>query len=115
MSRTRGSALIASVAAAALAVVPAAAAATGVAPARGAVRSALIHAFVVHDGSSAGVRGAFVSVSNRRLGVICQKTPDAGSVSFLFTEVGHAWRYQFETNGTSRGSSAQHQLEHACR
>ena len=92
-----------------------ASAGTGVSPARGATRSALVHAFVVQDGSSVGISGEYVGGSRPMLGVVCQKTPDAGTVRFLFKSSGRSWRFLFSTRTTSIGSSLERRLEQACR
>jgi hypothetical protein len=98
----------------ALVFAAAALAAGGVRPARGSTRSSLVHAFVVQDGSSAGISGAYVAGSRPTLGVVCQKTPDRGTVRFLFSRSGRSWRYLFSTGGTRSGSAVERQLEHAC-
>ncbi|HET9104693.1 MAG TPA: hypothetical protein VFN55_15175 [Solirubrobacteraceae bacterium] len=85
--------------------------AAGVSPARGATRTALIGAFVRQDGSNTGIKGVFVSGTS---GVVCQKTPDAGLVRFVFHRSG-AWRFAFSTRGTHRGNATQRRLESACR
>ncbi len=92
----------------------AALAAGGVVPARGATRASLVHAFVVQDGSSAGLGGTYVSRSRPVLGVVCQKTPDAGTVRFLFRSSGRSWRFLFSTTGRRQGASLERQLERAC-
>ncbi len=102
------------VAAAALLAPGAAVAAGTVVPARGATRASLVHAFVVQDGSSAGIRGVYVSRSRPPLGVVCQRTPDAGTVRFLFRSSGRSWRFAFSTTGRRRGGALAQQLERAC-
>ncbi|HET8978092.1 MAG TPA: hypothetical protein VFN87_08030 [Solirubrobacteraceae bacterium] len=115
MTLPRRSTLAAAVTAAGLAAAGTASAAGGVSPARGSTRSALVHAFVVQDGSSAGVRGTYVAGSRPQLGVVCQKTPDAGTVRFLFRRSGRSWRFLFSTRGTRAGGSVDRRLEQACR
>ncbi|HWC87951.1 MAG TPA: hypothetical protein VG388_15565 [Solirubrobacteraceae bacterium] len=87
-------------------------AAGGVTPAHGSTRSALVHAFTTQDGTSQGIVGVYVSRSS---GVVCQRTPDAGLVRFLFGHAGSSWRYAFSTRGTARGTATQRALERACR
>ena len=109
------SALVAAVGAATLAAATTAAAAGGVSPARGSTRSALVHAFVVQDGSSAGIHGTYVARSHPQTGVVCQQTPDAGTVRFLFRRAGRSWRFLFSSRGTRTGTSLDRALERACR
>ena len=99
---------------AALAATPAAALASSVVrSARGSDRSGLIRALVREDGTSRGVTGVYVSRSHSTLGVVCQRTPDSGKVSYLFKRNGRSWSYV--TNSRSSTSSALYrQLEHAC-
>jgi hypothetical protein len=106
--------LVAAVAASTLVFAAAAIAAGGVTPARGSTRSSLVHAFVVQDGSSVGITGVYVAGSRPVLGVVCQKTPDRGTVRFLFRRSGRSWRYLFATGGAGTGSAVDRRLEHAC-
>lgn len=115
MTLPRKSALAAALGVATLASGAVANAGAGVTPARGATRSALVHAFIVQDGSSAGVNAEYVGGSSPMLGVVCQKTPDAGTVRFLFRSSGRSWHFLFSTRATSKGSSLQRRLEQACR
>ena len=85
--------------------------AAGIAKAHGAKRAALVHAFVVQDGTSTGVYAVYTSGSG---GVVCQKTPDAGKIRALFSGSGGSWRYAFTTRSTHRGTSTQRRLEAAC-
>jgi hypothetical protein len=103
-------AIVAAVAASALAGGSTAGAA-GIAKAHGSTRAALVHAFVVQDGTSVGVYAVFTSGS---AGVVCQKTPDAGKIRALFSGSGRSWRYVFTTRSTRRGASTQRRLEAAC-
>jgi hypothetical protein len=101
-----------SVAVAAVTLAAPADAAASVVPARGATGVALRRAFIRQDGSSGGISGEFVK---RSAGVVCQRTPDAGLVRFLFGRSGGSWRFLFSTHGTRTGTSAQRALERACR
>ena len=103
-------ALVASVAL--LAGAPGVAEAASVHSARGATRRALVRAFVSQDGTSRGISGVFVA---GRTGIVCQRTPDAGLVRFLFAKAGSRWRYAFNAAGTNRGTSTDRALERACR
>ena len=87
-------------------------AAASVVPARGATHLALRRAFIRQDGSSVGITGEFVG---RSAGVVCQRTPDAGLVRFLFSRSGGSWHFLFSTRGTRTGPSAERALERACR
>ncbi|HWE09220.1 MAG TPA: hypothetical protein VG325_07690 [Solirubrobacteraceae bacterium] len=107
--------MIAATAATTLLFAAAALAAGAVTPARGSTRSSLVHAFVVQDGTSVGISGVYVGGSKPVLGVVCQRTPDRGTVRFLFSRSGRSWRYLFSTGGSGRGSAVQRRLEHACR
>jgi hypothetical protein len=114
MTFRRRSTPVAAIVAAALVFAGAAIAAGGVTPARGSTRSSLVHAFVVQDGSNAGISGVYVAGSRPVVGVVCQKTPDRGTVRFLFSRSGRSWRYLFSTGGAGRGSAVEQRLEHAC-
>jgi hypothetical protein len=83
-------------------------------PARGATRASLVHAFVVQDGSSVGITGTFVARSRPVLGVVCQRTPDAGTVRFVFRSAGRSWRFVLSTRATNRGTGVERALERAC-
>jgi hypothetical protein len=80
-------------------------------PARGATRSAIVHAFVRQDGTSQGIVGVYLSGSE---GIVCQHTPDAGLLRFLFRHSGSSWRYAFSTRGTTKGTATERTLERAC-
>jgi hypothetical protein len=83
-----------------------------VTPARGPTRSALVRAFIAQDGTSRGVSGVYVLGS---AGIVCQRTPDAGLVRFLFRHTDGSWKFAFSDRGTVRGTGTQRQLERACR
>jgi hypothetical protein len=104
-------AAVAPVAALSLITASGALAAGGVTSARGSTRSALVHAFTVQNGTSQGISGVYVSGS---AGVVCQRTPDAGLVRFLFRHPGRSWQYAFSTHGTAQGTATQRRLERAC-
>jgi hypothetical protein len=114
MSHPRRIAILAATGIAAMASTAAAVASAPVTPARGATRASLIHAFVVQDGSNAGISGAYVTGSRPVLGVVCQKTPDGRLARFVFRSSGRSWRFVLETTGSSTGNSAQRALERAC-
>jgi hypothetical protein len=86
-------------------------AAGGVTPAHGPTRSGLVHAFTAQDGTSQGISGVYVSGS---AGIVCQRTPDAGLVRFLFRHKGGSWRFAFSTHGAAQGTATQRRLERAC-
>ena len=98
---------------AAITVIPAsgALAAGRVTPARGSTRLTLMHAFTAQDGTSRGISGVYVSGS---AGIVCQRTPDAGLVRFLFGHAHGSWHFAFSSHGTARGTATQRQLERAC-
>jgi hypothetical protein len=89
----------------------AALAAGSVTPARGPTRSALVHAFTAQDGTSQGISGVYVSGS---AGIVCQRTPDAGLVRFLFRHASGAWKFAFSSHGTAHGTATQRRLARAC-
>lgn len=109
--RTSRLAVVATVAGLSLIPASGALAAGGVTPARGSTRSALVHAFTTQDGTSQGIVGVYLSGS---AGVVCQRTPDAGLVRFLFRHANGSWHYAFSTRGTTKGTVTQRQLERAC-
>jgi hypothetical protein len=113
MLRRHATRLTAIAAIAALTSLPAsgALAAGGVTPARGSTRSALVHAFTAQDGTSRGISGVYVSGS---AGILCQRTPDAGLVRFLFRHASGSWHFTFSSHGTARGTATQRRLERAC-
>lgn len=82
-----------------------------VTPARGSTRSALIRTFEAQAGTSRGVSGVYVLGS---AGIVCQRTPDAGLVGFLFRHTGSSWKFAFSGHGTAQGTGTQRQLERAC-
>jgi|NGEPerStandDraft_6_1074524.scaffolds.fasta_scaffold65569_2 hypothetical protein len=86
-------------------------AAAGVVRAQGATRTALVRAFIVQDGTSRGISGVYVSGA---AGVVCQRTPDAGLVRFVFRHTRGSWRFALSTRGSLQGTLTQRRLEHAC-
>jgi hypothetical protein len=106
-------ACLAAVAAAAVTslLASAALAAGSVTSARGSTRSALVDAFTAQDGTSQGITGVFVSGS---AGIVCQRTPDAGLMRFLFRHAGGSWRFAFSSHSTADGTATQRRLARAC-
>jgi anti-sigma-K factor RskA len=105
------------IAAIALAVAAANVALAGGSVARPAIRSersAILAALEANDGSSAGVRGVYVSRSDSSLAVVCVRTPDAGLRAFVFHHTAHAWRYLTSGSPGAAGSSTDRHLERAC-
>lgn len=109
--RTTGAVALVAAAGITLTAASGALAAGRVTPARGPARSALVRAFTAQDGTSRGISGVYVSGS---AGIVCQRTPDAGLVRFLFRHTGGSWTFAFSDNGTARGSGTQRKLERAC-
>jgi hypothetical protein len=99
---------------AALAATPAAALASSVVRSVSrSDRSGLIRALVREDGTSRGVTGVYISRSHSGLGVVCQRTPDGGKVSYVFKRGGRSWSYLTSSRASTR-SALYRQLEHAC-
>jgi hypothetical protein len=108
---------IATLAVTALTLTAAAAAVASSSSARPATRSeraAVMKAFVANDGSSSGVHGVYVSLSNTSLSVVCVHTPEAGIQGFVFGRAGHSWRYVTSGRAGHAGNSADRRLERAC-
>jgi hypothetical protein len=98
----------------ALVATPVAALASSVVrPANRSDRSGLIRALVREDGTSRGVSGVYISRSNPRLGVVCQRTPDSGKVGWVFRRAGGAWSY-VTSSRASAGSALERRLAHLC-
>jgi hypothetical protein len=114
VSHPRRISVLAATGIAALASTSAAVASAPVTPARGATRAALVHAFVVQDGSNVGISGAYVTGSRPMLGVVCQKTPDGQLARFVFRSSGASWRFVLEATGSRTGNPAERALERAC-
>ncbi len=113
MSRTRHL-RAAAVAVVALSATPAAAMASSVVrSASGANRSGLIRALVRQDGTRSGVTGVYIARSNSRLGVVCQRTPDAGKVGYVFKRSRRGWSY-VTSSRVATSSTAYRQLVHVC-
>jgi hypothetical protein len=74
-------------------------------------RSAIMAAFTANDGSSAEVRGVYVSRANSSLAVVCVRTPEAGSQAFVFLHAKRSWRYVTSGPLGKAGSSAERRLE----
>ena len=114
---TRRSPFKAAVAVTALALVTAASAVASSGPwypAKGSQRSAIVKSFAANDGSSAQVRGVYISSSNSSLAVVCIRTPEAGTQAFVLNHVGHSWRYAASGAVGRAGNAADRRLEHAC-
>lgn len=109
--RTARLAAVAAAAAVTCLSAPAALAAGSVTPARGPIRSALVQAFIAQGGSSRGITGVYVSGS---AGIVCQRTPDAGLVRFLFRHANGSWKFAFSSRGTAHGTAIQRRLARAC-
>jgi hypothetical protein len=56
----------------------------------------LIRAFESQDGTSRGMSGVYVLVSP---GIVCQRTPDAGLVRFLFRHTAGSWKFASPATG----------------
>jgi hypothetical protein len=104
---------LAVLATAALAPSPAGAA-SPVTAARGTTRTAIVRAFAAYDGNAAGVRAVYLARTDAHLAVVCEQTPDAGSVAFIFGESGHSWRYVTRGSGPPAPTHLERQLESAC-
>jgi hypothetical protein len=89
-------------------------AASPVTAARGTTRSGIVHAFAAYDGNAAGVRAVYVARSDARLAVVCEHTPDAGAVAFIFRESGRSWRFVTRGSGPPAPTRVERQLESAC-
>jgi hypothetical protein len=87
---------------------------TSARPATRSEKSAIMHALIANDGTSAGVHGVYVSRSNPNLGVVCVRTPEAGVRAFVFSHTHHSWRYVTSGRPGSAGSVADRRLEGAC-
>ena len=95
-------------------LVPASGALAGssaVRPATRSERSAIMATFTANDGSSAEVRGVYVSRSSSSLAVVCVRTPEAGSQAFVFQRVQRSWRYVTSGRVGRAGSLAYRRLE----
>ena len=110
--RTTTAAAFVAAAAVAFTAAPATLAAGRITPARGATRAALVRALTTQDGTSRGISGVYVLGS---AGIVCQRTPDAGLVRFLFRHINGSWKFAFSDRGTARGTGTQRQLERTCR
>ncbi len=84
---------------------------SSVRPATRSERSAIMAAFTANDGSSAEVRGVYVSRSSSSLAVVCVRTPEAGSQAFVFHHVQRSWRYVTSGPVGRAGSLAYRRLE----
>ena len=99
---------------AALAASGAAGAVSGVhAPTR-AQRAAILRALVKQDGTTAGVSSVYLADADHRLAGVCQRTPDAGRVAFLFRASGRSWRYVLNSQSANAPNRAELTLERAC-
>lgn len=83
------------------------------APSR-AVRAAILRAMVSADGTTAGVTAVYLATADRRLAGVCQRTPDAGKVAFLFRASGRSWRFVLESGAVNAHVRAERTLERAC-
>jgi hypothetical protein len=98
----------------ALAASGAAGAVSGVhAPTR-AQRAAILRALVKQDGTTAGVTSVYLANADHRLAGVCQRTPDAGKVAFLFRASGRSWRYVLNSQAPNASNRARLTLERAC-
>jgi 4-amino-4-deoxy-L-arabinose transferase-like glycosyltransferase len=84
---------------------------SSVRPASRSERSAIMAAFAANDGSSAEVRGVYVSRSSSSLAVVCLRTPEAGSQAFVFHHLQRSWRYVTSGPVGRAGSLAYRRLE----
>lgn len=84
---------------------------SAVRPATKSERAAIMSAFTANDGSSAEVRGVYVSRSSSSLAVVCVRTPEAGSQAFVFHHAQRSWRYVTSGSVGRAGSLAYRRLE----
>jgi phosphoglucomutase len=83
-------------------------------PAAGAQRGAIVAAYKASDGNVAEIRGVFVSRSNSSLAVVCARTPEAGTRSYVFAHRGQKWRYLTSGPVGKVGGSTERALERSC-
>lgn len=90
------------------------AASSGARPAGRSERSAIVSAFTASDGNSSEVRGVYVSRSNSSLAVVCARTPEAGTLAYVFHHVQRSWRYVTSGRVGRAGNAVDRSLEQAC-
>ncbi len=92
----------------------AAGAVTGVHAPTSAQRAGILRALVKQDGTTAGVTSVYLANADHRLAGVCQRTPDAGKVAFLFRASGKSWRYVLNSQAANASNRAELTLERAC-
>lgn len=90
------------------------AAGAGARPATRSERATIIAAYSAADGNASEVRGVFVSRSDPSLAVVCARTPEAGTRSYVFAQSRHRWRYVTSGPVGKAGDSTERTLERAC-
>jgi hypothetical protein len=103
----------------ALAVVcsPVVASASSSADARSAThseRAAILSAYAREDGNPSRVHGVYVSRANASLAVACARTPEAGTLAYIFARSHGRWRYATSGKPGHAGNAADRRLELAC-
>ncbi len=71
-------------------------------------------ALTANDGSTFGVHGVYVSRSNSSLAVVCLRTPEAGTQTYVFRHAQSSWRYVANGPVGRAGNQADRRLEQAC-
>ena len=83
-------------------------------PATRAERAAVDAVFAREDGSASMVRSVFVSRANSALAVACVRTPEAGTLAYVYTRSRGRWHYATSGRPARAGNVADRQLERAC-
>ncbi len=91
--------------------------ASSAADARSATRSeraAILSVYAREDGNASRVRGVYVSRANGSLAVACARTPEAGTLAYVFARSHGHWRYATSGRPGHAGNAAERKLELAC-
>lgn len=92
-------------------------ASSSAADARSATRSeraAVLSVYAREDGNASRVRGVYVSRANSSLAVACARTPEAGTLAYVFARSHGHWRYATSGRPGHAGNTAERRLELAC-
>jgi hypothetical protein len=83
-------------------------------PATRSERAAILSAYAREDGNASRVRGVYVSRANASLAVACARTPEAGTLAYVFALAHRRWRYATSGKPGHAGNAADRRLELAC-
>lgn len=83
-------------------------------PATRSERAAILSVYAREDGNASRVHGVYISRANASLAVACARTPEAGTLAYVFARSHGHWRYATSGRPGHAGNPVERKLELAC-